>query len=240
MVEIDGVPAIMYMLEWLREQGVREVAINLNHHPQVLIDFVGDGKRFGLSVLYSIEPKILGTAGALNPLREFFAESGTFLVAYGDVLTDLVLTPMRELHETQLADLTMAVTHSADPTSAGIVAFDAEGRIQRFAEKPKAEHVFSEWENGGIYLCSPTVLEYVAGERPQDFGHDVIPAMLRDGRRLFGHASGSVFSDFGTPERLTRATTWAKGWRKGLSGKALAYPGQPGGSPRGGSTSGEG
>jgi len=210
MVTIAGEPAVSHALRWLVSQGATDVAINLYHRPEVLTDFVGNGSRFGIRVRYSLERQVLGTAGALGPLRDFFAGEPEFLVLYGDVLTDLAIEPMRRQHRTTNADVTIALHHPDDPTSSGLIAFDAGGRITRFVEKPSAPDVFSQWANGGVYLCGPGVFDFITAQVPLDFGQDVFPGMLRVGRRLCAYASESTFIDFGTPERLRRAEAWAR------------------------------
>lgn len=216
MVEIAGEPAVAYALRWLAAEGATDVAVNLNHCPEVLTDFVGDGARFGVRVTYSHEPAALGTAGALRQLRTFLEGEPVFLVLYGDVITDLPVAPMLLAHQAARADVTIALHRPDDPTSSGLVDFDTTGRITRFVEKPRPSEVFSDWANGGIYLCGPAVLEYLGGGTPLDFGTHVFPAMLRDGRRLYAHASEATFLDFGTPERLRRAEKWAsRGARAG-------------------------
>ena len=209
MVPIGGEPAVAHVLRWLRGQAVTEVAINLHHHPQVLQDFVGDGRSFGVRVTYSVErPQVLGTAGALRPLRSFFAGGDPFVVVYGDVLTGLDLAAMRDAHRAARADATLALARVEDPTRAGVVAFDANSRITRFVEKPAAHEVFSDWANAGIYLCGPAVLDFVSADGAQDFGRDLFPAMLRDGRRLLAWPTEETVIDFGSPERLEQAGEW--------------------------------
>ncbi len=211
MVEIGGEPAASHALRWLASQGVTDVAVNLNHKPEVLTAFVGDGSRFGVKVRYSFEARALGTAGALGPLRDFFAGEAEFLVLYGDVLTDLVIGPMLDLHRSAAADVTIALHHPDDPTASGLIAFDGDHRITRFVEKPSAKDVFSPWANGGIYLCGPRVLDFIEPRVPLDFGSDVFPAMLASGCRLCAYASDATLIDFGTPERMERAQQWANG-----------------------------
>ena len=205
MVEIAGEPAVAHSLRWLKRQSVRDVAINLHHYPQVLRDYVGDGSRFGLRVTYSLEPELLGTAGALRPLRKFFRGEDVFLVLYGDVLTDLELQTVCCRHATTEADATVVVARVEDPTRAGIVAFDRDQRITRFVEKPAAHEVFSEWANAGIYLCGSKVLRYVSPGGRQDFARDLFPAMLADGCRLQASPTSALVIDFGSPERLELA-----------------------------------
>ena len=206
MVEIAGRPAIAYALQWLRLQGVYEVAVNLHHRPDVLREFVGDGARFGIRVTYSLEPQILGTSGALHPLAAFFRGEPAFVVLYGDVLTDLALRDVVERHLASGADATLVLTQVEDPTRAGIVAFDADGWVSRIVEKPAAADVFSDWANAGVYVCGPSVLDYVAEGEPQDFARDLFPAMLRDGRRLLAFPTRARVIDYGAPERLAMAT----------------------------------
>jgi len=205
MVEIGGEPAIAHALRWLRHQGVTDVAINLHHHPDVLRRFVGDGSRFGVRVTYSFEREILGTAGALQLLRDCFRAEDAFVVLYGDVLTDLDLGPVRRAHAASGADATIVLTRVDDPTRAGIVTFDSDHRITRLVEKPAANDVFSDWANAGIYVCGPAVLRYVAPAGAQDFARDLFPAMLRDGCHLLASPTESLVIDFGSPERLELA-----------------------------------
>lgn len=209
MVPIAGRPAIAHELAWLCRQGIRDVAINLNHRPRVLSDYVGDGSAFGVRVSYSREEgAAYGTAGALRPLRAYFAGQPAFVVLYGDVLTDMALGPILEAHRAADADVTIVLTRVEDPTRAGIVEFGADGWIRRLVEKPRAEDVFSDWANAGIYVCGPAVLDYVAAEGSQDFAHELFPAMLRDGRRLRAWPTEATVIDFGAPERLEEASRW--------------------------------
>jgi NDP-sugar pyrophosphorylase family protein len=207
MVEIGGEPAIAHALRWLRQQGVTDVAINLHAHPEVLRRFVGDGSRFGLQVSYSFESEILGTAGALQPLHDFFRDEKAFIVLYGDVLTDVDLRPVQRAHAASGADATIVLSRVDDPTRAGIVAFDEDFRITRFVEKPSANEVFSDWANAGIYCCGPAVLRYVSAQGPQDFARDLFPAMLADRRYLLASPTAAMVIDFGSPERLELART---------------------------------
>jgi NDP-sugar pyrophosphorylase family protein len=82
MLPIAGKPILEYTLDLQRFHGITDVAINLHYLPSVVIDWLGDGSRFGMRVTYSVENPILGTAGALTRLRGFFDD--TFVLIYGD------------------------------------------------------------------------------------------------------------------------------------------------------------
>jgi NDP-sugar pyrophosphorylase family protein len=217
MVEIGGEPAIAHAMHWLRRQGVSDVAINLHHHPHVLREFVGDGSKFRLSVTYSFEREVLGTAGALRPLLPFFQNEDVFLVLYGDVLTNLDLSSVSDAHDAARPDVTLVLTTADDQTRTGIVAFNEDCRITRFVEKPPAGQVFSRWSNAGIYLCGPKVFEYVPAEGTSDFARDLFPAMLRDDCHLLAAPTDALVIDFGSPDRLGLA---AEAMRQGALGRA--------------------
>ncbi len=208
MVDIAGEPALAHELRWLAAHGVGDVAINLHHCPGVLRAFVGDGAAFGVRVTYSMEPDVLGTSGALGPLRGFFAGERRFAVLYGDVLTDLALDDVVTEHDRAGADATIVLTRVEDPTRAGIVGFDGDRWITRMVEKPAADAVFSDWANAGVYVCGPAVLGYAPERGAQDFVRDLFPAMLRDGRRLRAHPTNATVIDFGAPDRLAEAAEW--------------------------------
>src|SRR5688572_19408681 len=83
LLPIGGKPLLEHTLGWLRDAGVSDVAINLHHCPQAIPNLIGDGSRLGLSVRYSYEAQLLGSAGAAKQLQSFFDES--FVVVYGDL-----------------------------------------------------------------------------------------------------------------------------------------------------------
>ena len=210
MVPIAGVPMIDFALTWLSKHGISEVAINLHYKPESLVAHVGSGERFGLQVMYSHEPELLGSAGALRPLRDYFASASEFVVLYGDVLTNFNLREAIDRHRSARADLTIVLTTVDDPTRAGIVELDANERVCRFVEKPAPNEVFSPWANAGVYVCGPRVFEFVEDAQPRDFGRHVIPAMLNGERVVCGIRTSALVVDIGSPERMTEASLLAR------------------------------
>jgi NDP-sugar pyrophosphorylase family protein len=210
MVELAGEPAIAHELRWLARHGVSDVAINLSRHAHVLMEYVGNGSIFGMRVRYSVERSLLGTAGALRPLRDFFDQEEPFIVYYGDVVTDFCLDDAIAGHKRAGADATMVVHRGDDPTRAGMVEFDERCRITRLIEKPAASEVTTPWANSGIYVCGQTVLNYVYSKGSQDFAIDLFPTMLKDGCTLLASPTESQVIDFGSPARLLIAQEWLR------------------------------
>lgn len=83
LVEIHGEPFIAHQLRLLKKSGAQRVILSLHYLGEMVVDYVGDGRRFGLHVEYSFDgPNLLGTAGAIKQALPLLGE--TFFVLYGD------------------------------------------------------------------------------------------------------------------------------------------------------------
>lgn len=201
MLPVAGQPLLARTLRWLRRYGVAEAALNLHHLPDVVRAGLGDGARFDMRLRYAYEPELLGTAGALHSFPGFFDQ--TFLVIYGDLLLDLDLGDLVGFHRERGALMTLALKRTATPHSQGMIELDAAGRVLRFVEKPPA------WDGGdtanaGVYVCEPEVAARVPPGF-SDFGHDIIPALLRSGAQVCGRPLRGYLLDIGTPEAYAQA-----------------------------------
>jgi len=203
MLPMADKPLLEYILDLLRFHGITEVAINLHHLPKVVMDWLGDGRKFGIRITYSVEDPILGTAGALTKLRDFFDD--TFVVIYGDMLTNMDISSLVEFHQAKEALATVTLFEVEDPSSYGIVEIDKEHRIHRFIEKPAPGTTSSNLANSGIYALQPEVIDYIPPDTFYDFGYDLFPALLSQGARLFGYVTTDSILDTGTLENYRRA-----------------------------------
>jgi len=205
MLPLAGRPLLEYTLEWLRRHGIVNVAINLHHRPEAIIDHFGDGKAFDVRITYSLEETILGTAGGVRKLQSYF--DGTFVVVYGDVLTNLDLTALVGFHRHKEALATMTLYQVDNPWECGIVELDGEGRISRFVEKPPRERVFSRLANAGVYVLEPMALDFIPADSLYDFGRDLFPDLVVKGLPVYGYPIAEYLIDVGTPAKYRQAET---------------------------------
>jgi NDP-sugar pyrophosphorylase family protein len=82
MIRINEKPFLEHQLTWLVEKGITEIVLCLGYLYQQVVEYFGNGKRFGVKITYSIEDKPLGTAGALKLAEPVLHDS--FAVMYGD------------------------------------------------------------------------------------------------------------------------------------------------------------
>ncbi len=87
-----------------------------------------------------------------------------------------------------------------NPLEFGIVITAADGRIERFLEKPTWGQVFSDTINTGIYVLEPEVLDHVAPGQAADFSSEVFPALLAAHAPLYGFVTERYWEDVGTLE----------------------------------------
>lgn len=207
MVPVAGAPVLEHTVRWLAAHGVRRVAVNLHHLPERIRGHFGDGGRLGVDMVYSEEPELLGTAGGVKKIEEFFDDP--FLVVYGDVLTDLDLAGLVAFHGAHQGTphATLALDQRPDAAQAGVVEMDAANRISRFVEKPRPGQISSPWVNSGVMVLDRPLLGAIPGGRFCDFGREILPQWLAAGVPLYGWGlpAGTFLIDVGTPENLARA-----------------------------------
>jgi mannose-1-phosphate guanylyltransferase len=198
MLPVGGTPLLAHIFRWVRGQGVDEVAVNLHYLPEVVTGFVGDGSRFGLRVTYSREDPILGSAGAAKKLQGYLDTS--FLVVYGDMLLDVELDPLLDLHRESGALLTAGLMWTDDPSSKGIAELDGQCRVVRFVEKPRPGEIEGNLASAGIYVAEPELLDFIPSEVCYDIGGDLLPDLLRRGLPVYGNLLEGYLLDIGTHE----------------------------------------
>jgi NDP-sugar pyrophosphorylase family protein len=185
MVPLAGKPLLEYTVEWLCWHGVVELVINLCHLPDVVMDHFGDGSRWGVHITYSLEREPLGTAGGVKNAAHFF--DGPFFVWYGDNLSRCDLWRLYQYHRARGGAATVVLHWREDPAASGMVGLDGHDRITRFVEKPGSGQVFSHWVSAGIFVLERQVLEEIPAVGASDFGRDVFPILLAQGKRLYGY-----------------------------------------------------
>lgn len=205
MISLGGKPLLAYTIEWLQANGIRDVVINLSYFPEQVMGYFGDGSAWGIHIDYSIEGMALGTAGGVRNVRHLLAGGEPFLVWYGDNLSHCDIRALADAHRERGASASIAVFERDDPRAGGIVEFDARKKIHRFIEKPRDDEVFSSWVNAGIMLCEPAVLDLIP-EGIADFGHDILPQLVRAPDGLYAYPLNSTESLFwiDTPRDLAR------------------------------------
>ncbi len=159
MIQYNGKPILQYNIELCKKYGVDEIYINLHHLPEMITEYFGDGKNYGVKIKYSFEEELLGTSGALNNFKENLNDQ-PFFVIYGDQFSEFDLSILIDkYHETNPIGI-IAFHYRKDIEYSGVAEFDENIRIIKFIEKPKRGETGSHWVNAGVYYLSPKIFDY--------------------------------------------------------------------------------
>jgi Nucleoside-diphosphate-sugar pyrophosphorylase involved in lipopolysaccharide biosynthesis/translation initiation factor 2B, gamma/epsilon subunits (eIF-2Bgamma/eIF-2Bepsilon) len=150
LLPVGGRPILVRQIEWLRGFGIRDVVLAVGYLKHKIFEALGDGRKLGVRIFYSVEEEPLGTGGAIKNAEPFITND-VFVVLNGDVLTNLDLNKLVEALGN--ADGAIALVPLRSPY--GIVEFDAGGYVTHFREKPILEGFYI---NAGVYALRVRVL----------------------------------------------------------------------------------
>lgn len=203
MVPMMNVPMMEHIVNLLKRHSITDIMSLLYFQPEKITSYFGNGERFGISMKYMQAPADYGTAGAVRYAKEHLDER--FIIISGDVLTDFDISKAIEFHKEKGAKATIMLTRSQNPLAFGIVLTDADGKINRFLEKPSWGEVFSDTINTGIYILEPEVMDLIPYQKDFDFSKDLFPLMLKNGLPLYGYIAEGYWQDVGNLEQYQQA-----------------------------------
>jgi len=206
LAPLANLPMLDCMLSWLSRHELREIILALNHFPEMIREYIGDGSRWGLRVEYLLEEIPLGSGGAIINAQHLLTGEETFFVLNGDVLTDLNLGEMLSFHRRNASQITISLTQVRDPSHFGVVEQTGSGRLLHFVEKPAPGTAPSNFINSGVWLFEAPVLARMPSPgQPFSLEKEFWPQFLAEGSPMFGYHEPCYWLDIGTIERYRQA-----------------------------------
>ncbi len=205
--------------------GIDTVGVLTQYQPLVLNEYIGNGQPWdldrltgGVMVLPPYQAKkgadwYKGTANAIYQNLDFINryDPDYVIILSGDHIYKMDYNAMLQAHKEKGADCTIAVLEVplAEASRFGIMVTDETGKITEFQEKPK--NPTSTKASMGIYIFNRKDLEayLIADENDKsssnDFGKNIIPNMLNDGKKMFAYPFEGYWKDVGTIDSLWEA-----------------------------------
>jgi mannose-1-phosphate guanylyltransferase len=211
LLPVRGIPILGHTLAQLAAFGCEAAAVNLHYLGEPIRERFGDSHA-GMPLTWSEEPEILGTLGALHPLKEFFAPADLVLLVNGDSLCRWPLRQLVRRHLASAARVTLLLAARPDPAEfGGGVGVDRAGRIQSFRPgDPERDEVVRRYVFAGAHAISPELLASV-GPGKADTVRDLYIPLLQAGERIASTVFAGRWHDLGTPQRFLDATLdWAR------------------------------
>jgi mannose-1-phosphate guanylyltransferase len=216
MLPIVHRPMIVRLVERLARGGVTDVVLALGFKPEPFVAAFPDGEHEGVRVHYAVEPEPLDTAGAIAFAARAMGVDDTFVVANGDVITDLDVAALVAAHQRFGVAATIHLTPVEDPSAFGVVETASDGLVRRFVEKPAPGETDSTMINAGTYVFEPSVLDLIEPHRRISVERDTFPRLVARGE-LAAVATDDYWIDTGRPQLYLQANLdLVSGRRPGL------------------------
>ena len=204
MLEISGYPILYHQMMNLKKNGITDITVIIGHLGNVIKDYFGDGKQFGLNISYIEEDpqKPLGTAGSLYFLKDKLKENFVFLLA--DVFIDIDFEKMEQYHISNNADVTLLTHPNGHPFDSDLVVEEG-GVVKAFDYKSndRTTYNYKNLVNAGVMIFSPSVFKYLTELRKYNYEKDIIVPLINEGK-VVSYKSSEYAKDMGTPERYRR------------------------------------
>lgn len=196
---VNGEPLACRVVRWLADHGVRDMVLNLHHHPASITALLGDGAPLGVRLRYSWENPVLGSAGGPRHALPLLTDSGhdRFLLVNGDTLTDVDPEAVLRRHLESGAMVTMALIPNPRPAQYGGVQVNAEGFVTGFSRPgtPGESYHFI-----GVQVTGARVFAGLTDGIPYESVNRLYPQLMAtDPRAVAACVSDAGFRDIGTP-----------------------------------------
>lgn len=199
MLRVAGKPILESILDQCVASGFRDFYFAVNHLKDQILDYFGNGSRWGVSINYIEEKLPLGTAGALQLLPAELRHGPPLLVMNGDVLTRFKLAQLLDFHVSHGAAATMCVRSHDVAIPFGVVETDGVDLVG-IREKPVLRHQV----NAGIYVLDPLLLDHIPSGEAMDMP-SLLLAVRAAHQRVAVCPIHEYWCDIGLPEALQQA-----------------------------------
>lgn len=199
LLKVGDKPILETIFERLRMFGFRNIILCTGYRHDDIVEFSGNGERFGLKIHYYEEEKRLGTIGAIKYVEDKLKLP--FLVMNGDLLTLLNYRNILNYHTETSSELTIGSTSHQMKVPYGVLDMDGIV-IKRVVEKP----TYNFRVSGGIYVMSPSLLSFIPKGKYFDIT-DLMAKALEDDRKLTAFPIEEYWMDIGQHQDYKRANS---------------------------------
>ncbi len=197
LLKINNKPILEIILEQCISTGIQNFYISVCYLSEKIIDYFGDGSKWGINIYYLKEDKPLGTAGALKLIPNEL--SHPLLIINGDVLTKINFGEIFEYHRLNDGDITICAREHILQSPYGVLEVDGIN-YKSIQEKPS----FTQLVNAGIYIINPKIIDLIKKNQFLD-----MPVLIDNAKKIkkkiIVYPIHEYWLDIGKPELLQKA-----------------------------------
>lgn len=190
LILVDGKPLIGRGIEMMKSIGIKRIVVNLHHLGKEIKDFLEDGRRWGISIIYSEEEELMGTGGGVKRALPFF-NAERVCIMNSDIIIDLNLKDVYSFHKNKGNPITIVVKKGF---SNDLSLKNDE--VHEFFPKEKEGYTFC-----GISFADRNALEGIPNCKVCLVRNFFVP-LLKKGTKISAFIHNGSFIDLGTPMGL--------------------------------------
>lgn len=198
LMPIGDKPILEVIIQQLKSYGLDDIIITVDYLSELIINFFGNGRKFGVNISYSREDNPLGTTGCLSLIKSELKD--TFLVINGDTLTNLKYLDIIKFHHDNNAMATITLKKRDVYIDFGVVEMNTLNNIKTYTEKPTIQYLVSI----GVNVFEPSVLKYVPDNKRLDFP-DLVKVLIDNDEIINGFLFDGYWLDIGRNEDYEKA-----------------------------------
>ena len=199
MIPIEGRPVLEREIECLCEQGFTDILITVGHLGNVIMDYFGNGLKFGVHITYYFEKKPLGNAGALFQVKDQLTDD--FLLLNADAMFDIDFNRFVQYHKTHDAVATLFTHPNSHPYDSGVIIADEHMAVRKWlAKEDERPEYFKNRVNAGLHVLNKRILEQTVEGGKIDLDRQLLKPLAGTGQ-MYCYDSPEYVKDMGTPER---------------------------------------
>jgi NDP-sugar pyrophosphorylase family protein len=196
LMPVGDTPILEIIIRQLKKYDISEIILSVGHMAGLIETFFGDGKRFGVTITYSMETEPLGTAGPIALIPDF---TSTLLVMNGDVLTSMNYRNLIEYHKQNKAEMTVGMSTQSYQNPLGYVEHNESNVITNYVEKPVYQHDVSM----GIYVMEPKILRYIEKGKHMDIP-ELVNILIAHKQKVVGYHCNDYWLDMGKHDNYNK------------------------------------
>jgi NDP-sugar pyrophosphorylase family protein len=197
MIPVQGRPFLEVLIKLLKSKGLSRFLLLTGYLQRSISEYFGNGERFGINIEYSIEPELLGTAGALLNAQKLLEKE--FLLINGDTFSDVNYAKFVKFSRDRDNVCSMLCYNGPLFNDVKYNLILEEDNLVTYYSKDSSDNRLNAVD-AGVYLMKKDIISVIRN-RICSLEAEIFPVLISS-KQLCGLATQTMFYDIGTIERL--------------------------------------
>lgn len=201
------------LIEQAKAAGVTDFIVVVNYKKDAIMDYLGNGSRFGVNVYYCFQETLNGDAGGIFLSKDLLKERFLVLDADNYYEDELVFKKILDAHNKSGAIATVVTTKVTDTSKYAIMKLSPDFEVQDLVEKPMDNPKWTNMAKLGIFVFEPQALtkydQSIAMREGGEFATTrFLKSLAEKGEKVKAVEISGFFTDIGTWDRYDELIAW--------------------------------